>query len=233
MEFVLSQKGERKVIYDGFVYVFQKNLANDLRSFECRRRRKGECKSKIKLNAMNEVVEEINEHTHLPSQPEVEILRVKSSIKRRAETTHETGQQILAGELQGLSEVASVNLPSMEHLRRTIRSQRHEHNNIPQPVHREGIPVLPLLYQQTSTGEPFLLYDSGIGDVNRIFIFATNQALDLLANSDDWFCDGTFKVCRKYFSNFTPSTQKKISVYFPVLLLCWQIKRRPLIAVFW
>ena len=120
---------------------------------------------------MNEVVEEINEHTHLPSQPEVEILRVKSSIKRRAETTHETGQQILAGELQGLSEVASVNLPSMEHLRRTIRSQRHEHNNRPQPVHREGIPVLPLIYQQTSTGEPFLLYDSGIGDVNRIFIF--------------------------------------------------------------
>ena len=110
-----------------------------------------------------------------------------------------TGQQILADELQGLSEVASVNLPSMEHLRRTIRSQRHEHNNIPQPVHREDIPVLPLLYQQTSTGEPFLLYDSGIGDVNRIFIFATNQALDLLANSDDWFCDGTFKVCPEVF----------------------------------
>ena len=81
MEFVLSQKGERKVIYDGFVYVFQKNLANDLQSFECRRRRKGECKSKIKMNAMNEVVEEINEHTHLTSQPEVEVLRVKSSIK--------------------------------------------------------------------------------------------------------------------------------------------------------
>ena len=38
---------------------------------------------------MKEVVEEINEHTHLPSQPEVEILRVKSSIKRRAENTHE------------------------------------------------------------------------------------------------------------------------------------------------
>ena len=197
MEFVLSQKGERKVIYDGFVYVFQNNLANDLRSFECRRRRKGE---------------EINEHIHLPSQPEVEILRVKSSIKRRAETTHETGQQILAGELQGLSEVASVNLPSMEHLRRTIRSQRHEHNNRICRYCRYYINKLQLanhFYYMTvvlAMSTEFL-YSQPIKHYICSPIQMTGFAMELL------------KCARKYFSNFTPSTQKQISVYFPVLLL--------------
>ena len=32
-----------------------------------------------------------------------------------------------------------------------------------------------------------------------MLIFATNQALQLLANSEDWFCDGTFSVCPEIF----------------------------------
>ena len=41
----------------------------------------------------------------------------------------------------------------------------------------------------------------------------------------------------KYFwthfksSNFTPSTQKQMNVYFLVLLLCWQIKLRPILSL--
>ena len=53
--------------------------------------------------------------------------------------------------------------------------------------------------QQTSVCERFILFDSGVDDHDRIFVFATNQALQLLANSDDWFGDGTFKVCPEVF----------------------------------
>ena len=148
---------------------------------------------------------------HLKSQ----VLRVKSAIKRMTETTHETGQQILAGEMQGLSEAASLNMPSMEQLRRTIRSQRHVQNNIPNPAHREDLPILPLQYQQTSTGEPFLLHGSGIGNADRIFIFATNQALELLVNSDDWFCHGTFKVCPEVYVQLYTVHNKARQRIFP------------------
>ena len=37
-----------------------------------------------------------------------------------------------------------------------------------------------------------------------MLIFATDQALQLHANSEDWFCDGTFSVCPKIF--FQPYT---------------------------
>ena len=50
MEFVTSQKRQQKLIHEGYVYVFQKDLANDLRSFECVMRRTGQCKAKLKVD---------------------------------------------------------------------------------------------------------------------------------------------------------------------------------------
>ena len=42
----------------------------------------------------------------------------------------------------------------------------------------------------THAGRPFLLYDSG--DQDRVPIFATQEKLTLLENSNNWFVDGTF-----------------------------------------
>ena len=60
--------------------------------------------------------------------------------------------------------------------------------------------MLPHEYQMTGTGERFLLCDSGVGDINRIFIFGTNDGIYIFANSSQWFGDGTFKVCPQIFS---------------------------------
>ena len=70
---------------------------------------------------------------------------------------------------------------------------------MPNPPNRAAIPVLPPMYQLTSTGGQFLRYDSGIGDDERILIFASDQGLELLSNSEHWLCDGTFKVCSEIF----------------------------------
>ena len=61
------------------------------------------------------------------------------------------------------------------------------------------MPVLPHEYQMTGTGGRFLLFDSDVGDINRKFIFATNDEKDMLANSSQWFGDGTFKLCPQIF----------------------------------
>lgn len=199
MEFSQTERGKRLVIKDGYQYVLQKVLANNDKSYECILRRKGECKAKIKLTAEDVFSEELNEHTHPPSQTNVEVRKVKASVKERANNCNDTSQQILGDKLQDVSEAAAVNLPAINNMRRNIRRQRQEHNVQPIPQRREEIPVLPNGYQITNRGDRFLLHDSGVGDVNRIIVFATDDAIQLLGTSNHWFMDGTFKLCPEIF----------------------------------
>ncbi|RWS18371.1 hypothetical protein B4U80_11540, partial [Leptotrombidium deliense] len=53
--------------------------------------------------------------------------------------------------------------------------------------------VIPEKYTKTRKGDDFLFFDSGPGP-ERIIIFATNKAIDLLSGSDHWYADGTFKT---------------------------------------
>ena len=109
MEFTTTEKGRRKLIKDGYMYVFKKQLANDNSSWECvLRRKESQCRATVKLSPTDEFIEENNEHTHAPSATEVEVTKVLMSIKRKAETTGETTQQILGRELALISEDAAT-----------------------------------------------------------------------------------------------------------------------------
>ena len=77
--------------------------------------------------------------------------------------------------------------------------RRQVNQQLPIPANREEVPELPLQYQRPYANEQFLIFDSGQGDADRIFIFGTNQSLQLLSQSQNWFGDGTFKVCLQIF----------------------------------
>ena len=94
----------------------------------------------------------------------------------------------------------SRNLPALHHIRRTIRSQRQTNGNIPPcPGNIAAIPILPVEYQITLSCQQFLLYNSGVGDQSRIFIFDSPDGVSLLQQSGYWFCDDTFKVVPEIF----------------------------------
>ena len=105
MEFTTTERGNRKLIRDGYMYVFKKMLANDVSSWECILRRKGaQCKASIKLSILDEFIGQNNEHTHPPSQMQVGVTKAKASIKRKTEATKETSEQILVSEQRNISE---------------------------------------------------------------------------------------------------------------------------------
>ena len=113
-------------------------------------------------------------------QTECQVTNFKADIKRRAEETEETTQQILDTELRSISDEVAANLPLLETFRRNIRHSRQDRNMPPTPAYREDISDLPQAYHTTTNGDPFLLYDRGIGDEERIFIFASQDALQFL-----------------------------------------------------
>lgn len=63
MEFVQSEHDKRKLIYDGYIYVKQKELENSVISYECEKCQHSNCKTKIKI-CENEVVCHVNDHSH-------------------------------------------------------------------------------------------------------------------------------------------------------------------------
>ena len=181
------------------MYAFQKNLANDVTSWECKKRRRRECKTKIKLDEEGNFLERINNHTHAPSETKCEIVKVRANIERRAIETQVLAQVILEIKLGGISEAGAINLPALHHIRRNIRLQRLANQQLPIPADRKDFLELPLQYARSHANEQFLMFDSGQGDTNRIFIFGPNQSLQLLLQSQNWFVDGTLKVCPQIF----------------------------------
>ena len=67
----------------------------------------------------------------------------------------------------------------------------------PTTVHKEDISDLPQACRTTTYGDPFLVYDSGIGE--RIFISASHGALPFLADLEHWYAYGMFRVCKEIF----------------------------------
>ena len=156
------------------------------------KRRKEKCKAKIILDKTGNFLERINNHNHAPSETKYEIVKVRANIKRRATETQDPAQVVLGRELGGISEAGAINLPALHHIRRNIWFQWQVNQQLRNPANREDVPELPIEYQQSWANEQFLIFDSGQGDADRIFIFRTNQSLQLLSQSQKWFGDGTF-----------------------------------------
>ena len=66
-----------------------------------------------------------------------QITKVKADIKRWAEETTETTQQILGTELKNIFDRVAGNLPSLEILRTNIRHSRQDRILPPTPTHTE------------------------------------------------------------------------------------------------
>ena len=122
MEFITSNKGSLKLLYQGFSYVKQKDLVDNVVSYECVRRRSanGTCKARIHIRD-DEVV---GDHTHQPNPAGTETLKVVAVMKHRARTTQETPQQIIADCVTRLHPAAAAQLPTMHNTRRYIRRHR-------------------------------------------------------------------------------------------------------------
>ena len=159
----------------------------------------GVCKAKVKLHMKGELVGEINKHTHPPLQDQIEVAKMKASIKRRSQATHDTPEHFFGAAFRNILKTAAVNLQQISNLKRTIHSQRKDNDLPPTPLCREDTPLLRERYQVIKVGEQFLIFDSGLGDNELTVIFATQQGIHFLFNNSYWFMGGMFKLCPEIF----------------------------------
>ena len=86
MEFTTTERGQRKLLKNGYMYVHRRNLSGGSSMWECIYRRKGyQCNVKVKLSPLDEFLVKIHKHTHSPLHTECQVAKVKAGIKKRAE----------------------------------------------------------------------------------------------------------------------------------------------------
>ena len=179
--------------FNGFIYRFDKRLSGGRESWKCPRK---DCKGRIHLDGD---MHEVNEHNHVVNPAIVEAKIAVTEIRQRASNSRDPPRLLVQQAQATLSNEAVAEMPQYTTLQRSIQRKRKANGDpIANPRAIEDI-VIPDVLRQTLRGGHFLLHDSGANDPDRFFIFETERNLDMLADNNNWFADGTFKVAPHLF----------------------------------
>ncbi|XP_068242204.1 uncharacterized protein [Palaemon carinicauda] len=191
LQFIESEKGKKKLINDG--YFFYKDKQNEEKIYwKCDKYHKIKCKERVTTQG-DEIVKEIKEHNHVCDAAEGEAQKVTENVSKRATSTIQAPHALISNALVGCSEAAAVKRPKPQSMKRTVRGIRFENNCLPPLPQCRSDLFFTDEYTKSCRGENFLLFDSGPTE-KRIVIFATQRCTNILANSDRWYGDGTFKT---------------------------------------
>lgn len=148
------------------------------------------------------ILQDPSEHLHEPDPVDVEVRKrmnlLRASALQNVSASNSTIIANTVGEID--SEAVKGKMPSVNLLRQRIAYARKAAGpSLPvNPTRREHLEI-PDSLKKTVRDEPFVYYDSGVGDADRIIVFATAANIELLKECPEWFVDGTFKVCPLIF----------------------------------
>lgn len=200
---------DKKLLLDGYIYLKSKTHKGKT-YWDCKRVRQRECTARaITMQVREEVVvlkgPRLSPHQHPPNREEAEAENVIRRLKRAAEEHPEQPPaRILRNELRNVPSGVLAQLPERENLKKTMRRERRRYLP-PNPKSLEDLEGIPDRFKRTLMGDNFMIYDSR--EVleeeeggSRVIVFATRRNIELLAKSEIWFLDGTFKVCPEIFT---------------------------------
>ena len=149
MEYILNSRGNRKLLYEGFVYVLDKKK-EETSYWRCERRK--ECSGRLST-LLDTLWQEPSAHSHPPDPSRVSVERAVSAMRHRTENSEESTGNIIQNCTQDFPLAAAGSLPKRETLARMIRRKRKapDGDDIPDDI------------CQTTRGEEFLaLHDDSL-----------------------------------------------------------------------
>uniref|UniRef100_A0A5S6QH87 FLYWCH-type domain-containing protein n=1 Tax=Trichuris muris TaxID=70415 RepID=A0A5S6QH87_TRIMR len=167
MASVMSQRNRPKFVHDGHMYTFEAlDCSGTIKFWRCDKRYEYGCKARIHTSVeTNQVVKKVNLHCHGGDAARVDIAEICTAVKRRTEDTMETPGAILNEAYHSTSSGVRAQMSATSPMRKVIQRRKCAIEAAPsQPMDRALI-IIPESYQ-TYGDEHFLLYDSGMGDVD-------------------------------------------------------------------
>ena len=199
MNVIVSNKGGRKLCYAGYMYTVKATTANSTR-WECSTRKSTRCGGFLRtdINDINSILS-AGPHNHPPNNIDVNVTAKKMEIKGdliRAAGSGGNTHQTLVTHLATVTPEERISFGNPTSVKRNfnchIASGRPDEPDILNNLIIQGS------WANDQDGNPFLLHDNNNNN-NRIIVFASERCIRYLSNSNDWFMDGTFKVCPTLF----------------------------------
>jgi hypothetical protein len=223
MDNIKSKRGREKITHDGHMFCFDKVSGDGTKYFwRCDKRDSHRCKARLHTDAVSsEVIAVINDHTDGSNAGGVEAARIVSVMKRRAEDSQEIPSVIVNNALQGASLAVRGQMPKKDAAKLMIRRTRNLVNVAPpQPVDRGSI-ILPDRYQTyepvDGQSEQFLLFDTGVGDADRILAFGRESNGTWSHQMRKIYVDGTFRIAPNLFQQVYVIMSERGGFVFPVI----------------
>ena len=193
-EFIMTKRGARCLNLSGFQYTLNKRGHNGSHYWRCVDR---SCPGRATLAEDDSVVSENNNHNHISNPLQVTVSKTIDVMKERASTeatpmpTIYTDIMVALFQYFSASEAVSI-VPTLPSLHSSLYRKR-----------RKRLPPMPTTIDEVSFtgdwartlgGSPFL-----VQSVDNIHVLATDQNLELLADAEEWYMDGTFKIVPRLF----------------------------------
>lgn len=217
MTYVKSTKGKNLLIHAE--YIFEKDYTKNEKTYwKCIKYNMYKCRGRAHT-VNDEVILHKNTHNHTPNIIEISTKTIINELKKTASSqVSSTPHQIITNTISTISSQAiSGALPSVATMKKTVqRLKRCE--NAP-PVNPSTLSEITIIepYTFTLNNKPFLLYDSGSDDVNRILLFSTEENLKILSDQYHWFIDGTFKSSPQLFTQLLTIHAIKYDTVLPLV----------------
>ncbi|KAL0267264.1 UNVERIFIED_CONTAM: hypothetical protein PYX00_009585 [Menopon gallinae] len=212
MESISSQRGQKKLMLEGYLYCKEKDL-NGKTIWKCDRWKKLSCHARIHVRE-NKVLKRVNTHNHAGDAARCEALKVSAEIKSKAVNTRCDSQQIIGEALANITEAVKGQMATINSMRRNIRRLRNRGKGgkveaqTPEDKSTED--------GASSDGEDFVLFDNHEHE-NRVVIFGTRAYLPLLSEVKDWYAEGSIQSVSHSFCQLYTIYVIKDGVSLPVV----------------
>ena len=166
MEFITNHKGGLKLCFEGYMYTKRCSSSNQIQ-WQCSQRAAFKCNGSLYTSLENQNPHATKPHTHEPD--------VKAAMKQQAKKSRENPGQILSTHLVSITPEIRCAVGNLDSLKRNIRKvQKGTHPKEPDSLSELEIESE---WSETSTGQRFLVHDSGKESSQRVIVFASNKGI--------------------------------------------------------
>ncbi|CAF2089247.1 unnamed protein product [Rotaria magnacalcarata] len=192
-----TTKNKPRLDHDGYSYIMDRST-REKKYWRCIKYYSDRCHSRLHTCIFtNAIIKPPSEHTCKIDGTTLEIRVFNEQIAHRAVNTQETPDTIITNCYKDISDPSIVRLPVRDNIKRRIRMLRHN-NQVVKEANDPNFPSIPIQLTKTTRNDQFLRCDTGPGD-DRILIFASDEQVDILQDTEEFLIDGTFKVVPSIF----------------------------------